>query len=314
MKNLYRKAAFALLSGLVFALTAASVYGQSLYRKMNDFDGDGKADFAITRNLNGSRYWYILKTTQGFSVKQWGLATDENAVGDYDGDGKFDIAIFRKEPFNSDMKFSFWMDGSQNGVISYSVITNDDPQAVAAQQDYNGDGITDIGFTRFNVAIETVCSLGGGGCPQYFYDGTMVKLGDLSGDGKAEVTSYTSNGNNNTVSIKNLSTNNTQRIPFGLVGDNYVPADFDGDGKGDLAVFRQSDGTWWWMRSSDGVVNVVRWGGTGDVAVPADYDGDGKTDIAIWRPGSQSQYWVYGSLGTSFVVNWGIASDTVVRY
>lgn len=314
MENICKKILLGFLVSLSFSLLTVSLYGQSLYRKMNDFDGDGKADFAVTRDLGGYRYWYILKSTQGFSVKQWGIATDENAIGDYDGDGKFDIAIFRKEPFNSDMQFSFWVYGSGAGPYSYSMITNANPQSVPVQQDYNGDGATDLGFTHISGIVQTVC-LFGNSCPPYVYTGTVLKLGDLSGDGKADIVTLASNGNNNVVSIKNnLSTTTTQTIPFGLAGDNYVPADFDGDGKGDLTVFRQSDGTWWWMRSSDNVVQAMTWGISGDVPVPSDYDGDGKTDVAIWRPDTQSQYWVYGSQGTSFVVNWGIASDTVVRY
>jgi hypothetical protein len=93
-----------------------------------------------------------------------------------------------------------------------------------------------------------------------------------------------------------------------------VAADFDGDGKGDLTVFRESDGTWWWMRSSDSVVEAQSFGMTGDVPVPADYDGDGKTDIAIWRPGAQSYFWVYGSQDGVFALPWGTSGDSVVTY
>ena len=98
---------------------------------------------------------------------------------------------------------------------------------------------------------------------------------------------------------------------YGVFGDRFQPADFDGDGIGDLTIWRQSDGTWWWMRSSDNVINVAHWGTDGDTPVPADYDGDGKTDLAIWRGGF---YWINGSQNGVSVFNWGLSTDTPVTY
>ena len=61
-------------------------------------------------------------------------------------------------------------------------------------------------------------------------------------------------------------------------------ADYDGDGRTDVSVYRPSDGYWYTNRSSTGF-NALQWGGAvGDTAVPGDYDGDGRADFAIWRP------------------------------
>ena len=86
-------------------------------------------------------------------------------------------------------------------------------------------------------------------------------------------------------------------------------ADYDGDGKTDIAIYRS--GAWFIVKSSGGIQYVV-WGGAAqDVPVPADYDGDGKTDVAVFRNG----YMVHltSSDSTSEVVGWGTAGDVPIN-
>jgi hypothetical protein len=92
-------------------------------------------------------------------------------------------------------------------------------------------------------------------------------------------------------------------------------ADFDGDGRTDLSVYRASEGNWYLNQSSAGFA-VVHWGVSTDTVTPGDFDSDGKTDFAVFRPNpdaSQPDFYVLNSNG--FVVSgisWGVSGDTPV--
>jgi hypothetical protein len=66
-------------------------------------------------------------------------------------------------------------------------------------------------------------------------------------------------------------------------------ADFDGDGKSDIAVYRPT-GIWYWKRSSDNVDDSAFWGASGDIALPFDFTGDNSTDVVVWRPSNGGWY------------------------
>jgi hypothetical protein len=80
---------------------------------------------------------------------------------------------------------------------------------------------------------------------------------------------------------------------------NNKPFDFDGDLKTDISIFRPSDGSWWYLKSSDGGNFATPFGALTDRLTPGDFTGDGKTDIAFWRP-STGEWFVLRSENLSF--------------
>lgn len=95
-------------------------------------------------------------------------------------------------------------------------------------------------------------------------------------------------------------------------------ADFDGDGKGELAIYRPSTGEWYVRQTSDGYYGALfrayQWGLGGDVPVVGDFDGDRKTDVTVYRPSSgewqirySSQNYVPGAGPWWF--QWGLGAD-----
>ncbi|MBK8466450.1 MAG: M36 family metallopeptidase [Chloracidobacterium sp.] len=85
-------------------------------------------------------------------------------------------------------------------------------------------------------------------------------------------------------------------------------ADFDGDGKTDISVFRPSDGNWYLQRSTEGFTGV-NWGLSTDILTPGDFDGDGLADTAVFRPSNGYWYGVNSGNGTTFATNFGLAGD-----
>lgn len=129
---------------------------------------------------------------------------------------------------------------------------------------------------------------------------------DFDGDGKADVSVF--RPSDGTWYLLN-STSGFSAARFGISDDKIVPADYDGDRKTDLGVFR--GGNWYLQRSTLGFI-AVNFGVAADIPVPADFDGDGKAEIAVYRP-SNGTWFVLNLVNNQFsAVQFGNSSDKPV--
>jgi sugar lactone lactonase YvrE len=91
--------------------------------------------------------------------------------------------------------------------------------------------------------------------------------------------------------------------------------DFDGDGASDVAVYRPSTGSWFWLKSFErnGELGVQGWGldASGDTPVLGDFDGDGSVDPTVFRPASGTRFVLesHASYTTWQWFGWGTATD-----
>lgn len=299
---------------LTLLILATGICAQSMFDKVNDFDGDGKADFAVTRNEDGSKIWYVWQSTGGYRREHLGISSDRTSAGDFDGDGKYDLSVSRQVSLNTATTYYL---SSEAGTIKGRTVVSLFCFYINPQ-DYDGDSKSDPActFSEGNTPLvyhsSVTNNVEGTNMPSPFF----ASVGDLNGDGRAEATVWTTVANSQGIRlhIKDLATNQTNSLQWGLRQDEWIAGDFDGDNKGDITIFRGSTGDWWSLRSLDSVVSVVHWGVQGDKPVPADYDGDSKTDQAIYRPGAPGFYYVNGSQNGFQVFPWGTTGDTLVRY
>ncbi len=268
---------------------------------VGDFNGDGKADLAVT-NGGSNNVSVLLGNGDGTfqAAVNYGTGTGPFfvAVGDFNGDGKADLVVANYGGTNVSVLLGKG-DGTFSPAVNYNA--GGAPESVAVG-DFNGDGKADLVVVN-NTDPGSVSVLLGNG------DGTFqavnyglglgnqpqaVAVGDFNGDGKADL-AVTNYGGNVSVLLGNGDGTFQAAVNYGLgTGLRAIAVgDFNGDGKADLVVTNQSavgkvsillgngDGTF------GAAVNYNAGGGPVSVAV-GDFNGDGLSDLAVANKGSNN--------------------------
>ncbi|HEX8266607.1 MAG TPA: FG-GAP-like repeat-containing protein [Pyrinomonadaceae bacterium] len=280
-----------------------------------DFDGDGRADFAVYRPGNSG--WYILYSSNSpiFSYG-FGQPGDLPAPADYNGDGRTEVAIFRPTGQGDPNKAYFYI--LQTSINPFRAEQFGREGDVPVPGDWDGDGLADLAVYRDGSQT--------GGQSYFFYrpssqpgvdfrtitwgvTGDKPVIGDYDGDGKLDAAVFRPS-----VAywyVLRSSDNQFEQRQFGVSTDIPTPADFDGDGRTNFAVYRPSTGNWY--TSTDPAINYgeTRWGISTDLPVAADYDGDGRADIAVFRPEGGNWYVLRSTAGFT-AAKWGANGDKPV--
>ncbi len=174
------------------------------YPEVGDVNGDGRADIVtFTRGSTGDVY-VALSTGSGFGpgVKwqdNFAYGTERPAVGDFDGDGRDDVVVFtggaQADAFVSLSNGAAFVQEAWLWHNNFAV-----GNEIAGAADVNGDGRDDVvTFTR-GAANDVYVSLSDGGrfvqnawkWHDFFgLDGELPGLGDVNGDGRADILSFT---------------------------------------------------------------------------------------------------------------------------
>ncbi len=207
-------------------------------------------------------------------------------VADFNNDGKLDVALVK------DLVYIVFGNGAGGFTHYINLFAGQSPVDLAVA-DFNGNGKPDLavangGSNSLSVLLDP--GLSASARTQFDFDGDL----------KADIAVYRDGSTPNAPSVWHIfqsSTNTYLGVQLGANGDQPVPADYDNDGKAEIAVWRPSNGTWY--TSTDAAINygAFHWGMNGDIPIPGDFDGDGKADYAVYRPSNFIWYVLRSSDG-----------------
>jgi len=250
---------------------------------INDYDGDGKSDFAMYDQVTG--HWTVLFSSLNYvpgARPIIGRSGWRPVPGDYDGDGKTDVAIMCKTG-----TWMMLMSSRTNELVSTNFggdgagpVTDTGP----VPADYDGDGITDLAYYKKASGEWGILFADG-----QIFTGTWGGPGyvpvpaDFDGDGKADRCVYSESTGRWYISLSGSGGLMAGAL-LGGPGYEAVPADYDGDDRADFCVYNKTTGKWYVLFSRSGYKTCAccTLGNVAYKPVPGDYDGDGRADLMVF--------------------------------
>lgn len=162
----------------------------------------------------------------------------------------------------------------------------------ALQNDFNGDGRSDLGVYDATQGRWYVRSLGGNVLEwntAWGFAGATPCAADYNGDAATDLATYSA-ANGQWFIRSAYGPVLAWKLAWGFAGSLAAPGDYDGDGSADLGVFDPAGK--WYIRTLAGKVLAyeVAWGFSGAMPAPGDYDGDGRCDLAVFDPAAGKWY------------------------
>ncbi len=262
----------------------------------------GQLRFLINANSDGSSYDYVISPT----------------ILPYD-----ELVHFAATLDDSTGSMRIYMNGALVHQITtslrpYQMLPSDGGILIGASSNILDYSIDELSIYNRSLSVSEVQSIydagnapGGaaGKCPLSNYDQTPF---DFDGDRRSDLSILHRDpvGGFKEVTWQILSSQKGYfETQFGYLEDRLVPADYDNDGKTDIAIF--GNGTWYLQQSSEGYVQV-EFGLPEDIPQPADFNGDGRSELAVFRPSNGTWHWLNLVNSQTNTVQFGISTDKPV--
>ena len=307
-------------------VNAGASGGRYLAGSPTDFTGDGRDD-VVSFTQGSLNDVYVATSTgsafAGTSVKWndfFGLNGETLLSGDVNGDGKDDVVAFTHGTL-ADVYVALSTGTSFGGGLKWHDWFAPGAE-VGAVGDVNGDGRDDIiAFTHdTNADVYVALSTGTGFGPglkwhDYFsIPGEFPALGDVDGDGRDDIITFTQGPLTASDVIVSLSTGSGFGAPqtwhdlFAVGTEQPRVGDINGDGRDDIVTFTCNADADVYAATSTGTGfagTTVKWNDyfclAGEFPYLADANGDGRDDIIVFTKGSTNDIHVGLSTGTSFL-------------